>query len=79
MKAPRRGVSVSPVLWHDLSYLPLPGLTAHVQRVAPHDPGLAQRVLASCYIAPGQRRIAQGLQQVLSELDRERLSVPLAS
>ncbi|HLT31069.1 MAG TPA: hypothetical protein VK013_13595 [Myxococcaceae bacterium] len=72
-----RTLRFSPVLWHDLSYLPLPGLAAHVQNVARHDPRLAQRVLASCFIAPGQRRIGQALQVALSELDRERLAAPL--
>ncbi|HZF11209.1 MAG TPA: AAA family ATPase [Thermoanaerobaculia bacterium] len=49
----------SPVLYHDLSYLPYPFLGQHILLVAKRDPELAQRVLAACAIAPGQRTIGR--------------------
>ncbi|AHF05570.1 hypothetical protein MARPU_12035 [Marichromatium purpuratum 984] len=46
----------SPVLHHELSYLPLPALTAHILDTATRDPELARRALDACAVAPGQRR-----------------------
>ncbi|AUB84786.1 hypothetical protein THSYN_15045 [Candidatus Thiodictyon syntrophicum] len=49
-------LAASPVLHHELSYLPLPTLAAHIHDTAARDPALARRALAACAIAPGQRR-----------------------
>jgi GTPase SAR1 family protein len=49
-------LAASPVLHHELSYLPLPTLAAHIRATAARDPTLARRALAACAIAPGQRR-----------------------
>ena len=56
------------MLWHDLSYLPLPLLRAHVELAADTEPDLARRVLASCFIAPGQRSTGRALQKSLRSL-----------
>lgn len=61
----------SPVLFHDLSYLPLPGLRAHVELGALDAPELSRRVLASCFIAPGQRRTGRALQEALRRRDAQ--------
>jgi hypothetical protein len=45
----------SPVLHHELSYLPLPLLARHIVDTASRDPALARRALDACAIAPGQR------------------------
>jgi hypothetical protein len=58
-------LSWSPVLWHDLSYLPLPFLTAHVLDTARTDVETARRAVASCFIAPGQRGAGRVLQKRL--------------
>ncbi len=52
-------LDTSPVLWHELSYLPLPFLARHIEITAEHDPQLARRALAACEIAPGQRRLGR--------------------
>ncbi len=46
----------SPVLFHDLSYVPYPFLVRHIVLTAERDPALVRRVLEACAIAPGQRR-----------------------
>ncbi|MEM8934347.1 MAG: hypothetical protein AAGE94_24350, partial [Acidobacteriota bacterium] len=45
----------SPILWHELSYLPLPLLGRHIVSTAAHDPALARRAPVACAMAPGQR------------------------
>jgi len=57
----------SPVLFHDLSYLPLPCLRAHAELGAPGDPALSRRVLLGCFAAPGQRRTGLALQRLLRQ------------
>lgn len=52
-------LDTSPVLWHELSYLPLPFLGRHIEITAERDPELARRALAACEIAPGQRRVGR--------------------
>lgn len=49
----------SPVLHHNMSYLPHPFLARHVLVAAEANPALALRVLDACAIAPGQRAIGQ--------------------
>lgn len=61
-------LAYSPVLWHDLSYLPLPFLAAHVMHTARSDVETARRALASCFIAPGQRGIGRVLQRRLKSV-----------
>jgi hypothetical protein len=61
----RATLAWSPVLWHDLSYLPLPCLGAHVMLAARTDVDMARRAVASCFIAPGQRSIGRLLQRHL--------------
>jgi hypothetical protein len=58
----------TPVLWHDLSYLPLPFLAPHVMLAARDDVGTVRRVVASCFIAPGQRSIGRVLQKRLKSV-----------
>jgi hypothetical protein len=50
---------LTPVLHHDLSYVPHPFLLRHILLGADRSPELANRVLEACTIAPGQRRIGQ--------------------
>ena len=66
----------SPVLWHELSFLPLPFLGQYIETTAELDPLMARRMLDACGIAPGQQKIGrrtlerlQGkeLQQIASE------------
>lgn len=54
-----------PVLHHDLGYLPHPLLVRHVLRVAPAAPELVRRVLAACFISPGQRTAGRRLLRAL--------------
>ncbi len=54
-QSPARTLRYSPVLFHDLSYLPIAFLARHVVEAAETDPDLAGRVLDACAIAPGQR------------------------
>lgn len=49
-------LAASPILHHELSYLPLPTLAEHMRITAARDPALTRRALAACAIAPGQRR-----------------------
>lgn len=56
-------LSLSPMFHHELSFLPLPTLTAHIllefNRRDSRDAGLPMRAVAACRIAPGQRGIAR--------------------
>lgn len=49
----------SPLLWHDLSYLPLPFLRKHIVETAKHNPDLARLAIDRCRDVPGQRRIGR--------------------
>ena len=64
-------LAASPVLHHELSYLPLPTLTAHIRITAARDPALARRALAACAIAPGQRRVGR---RTLAQLRADELA-----
>jgi len=55
----RPTLHLTPVLYHELSYLPHPFLLKHILLCAERDPALVRRVLDACQIAPGQRRIAR--------------------
>lgn len=59
------------MLFHDLSYLPLPFLAADLVATAAEYPALVQRVLDACAIAPGQRGIAR---RALAELQARELA-----
>ncbi|MEF8771023.1 ATP-binding protein [Candidatus Accumulibacter contiguus] len=56
-RTPARALRYSPVLFHDLSYLPLPFLARHIVGAADADTDLVSRVLEACAIAPGQRKV----------------------
>ncbi|WP_295455452.1 hypothetical protein [uncultured Thiodictyon sp.] len=67
----------SPVLHHELSYLPLPFLARHILDTAALDSALARCAFDACAVAPGQRRagrraLAQLRAQELSDLARRR-------
>jgi Calcineurin-like phosphoesterase len=49
----------SPILYHEISYLPYPFLEKHLLLAALCDPFLVRRALDACMISPGQRAIAQ--------------------
>jgi hypothetical protein len=49
----------SPVLFHELSYLPYPWLERHMMKAAERDPKLVERVIDACAVAPGQRAIGR--------------------
>ncbi len=68
---PARTLRLTPVLFHDLSYLPHPFLARHIVEAADADPDLATRVLAACQIAPGQRRAGA---RALAELQARELA-----
>ncbi len=61
----------SPLLFHDLSYLPHPFLARHIVESADADPDLAARVLEACRIAPGQRQVGA---RALAELQARELA-----
>lgn len=48
----------SPILSHDLIYLPLPRLTSHIVAAAQYDPKLARQALEAAERSPGQKRVA---------------------
>lgn len=52
----QRTLRFTPVLYHDLSYLPHPLLAKHILVEAEQAPKLARCVLNACAVAPGQRR-----------------------
>lgn len=54
--SPRSTLRYSPLLFHDMSYLPYPFLAPHIILGAAKDPALARRAIDACAIAPGQRR-----------------------
>jgi energy-coupling factor transporter ATP-binding protein EcfA2 len=59
------------VLFHELSYLPLPFLAGDLVAAAAENPELVQRVLDACAIAPGQRGVAR---RALAELQARELA-----
>jgi hypothetical protein len=64
-------LSNAPVLFHELSYLPIPFLQSHILSNAESDPLLARRVLDACEIAPGQRKIGQRCRRELQARELE--------
>ncbi|MCG8458913.1 MAG: ATP-binding protein [Holophagales bacterium] len=54
-----QNLDTSPVLWHDLSFFPLPFLGRHIESTAETNPILARRALEACAIAPGQKKVGQ--------------------
>ncbi|WP_295436455.1 AAA family ATPase [uncultured Thiodictyon sp.] len=64
----------SPVLHHELSYVPLPTLTRHILDTAPRDQALARRALDACAIAPGQRRAGRRALALLRARELEDLA-----
>ncbi|WP_273703160.1 ATP-binding protein, partial [Candidatus Accumulibacter vicinus] len=69
-RSPARTLRHAPVLFHDLSYFPIPFLARHIVEAADSDPDLAGRVLEACAIAPGQRKIGA---RALAELQAREL------
>jgi len=63
----------SPVLYHELSYLPHPFLEGHILAEADSNPDLTQRVLDACSIAPGQRRTGLKVEAKLRARELKRL------
>lgn len=70
-RSPAHSLRYTPVLHHDLSYLPHPFLARHIVAAAEDDPALAARVLEACRIAPGQRKTGD---QALAELQARELA-----
>jgi hypothetical protein len=62
----RGSLRLAPVLWHELSYFPHPGLQGHIIDTAALDRPLAERALQAAAIAPGQRRAAERARRVLA-------------
>ncbi len=63
----------SPVLWHELSYLPLPFLGRHIEITAARDVRLTKQALAACDITPGQRQIGRGAMARIQNRELERI------
>lgn len=70
----RRTLHWSPVLYHELSYLPHPFLASHILAEADADPALTRRVLDACSIAPGQRRTGRKVEAKLRARELKRLA-----
>jgi hypothetical protein len=64
----------TPVLYHELSLLPLPFLEGHILAEADANSALARRVLDACSIAPGQRRIGRRAEAKLRAREMARLA-----
>jgi len=64
----------TPVLYHELSPLPLLFLEGHILAEADANPALARRVLDACSIAPGQRRIGRRAEARLRARELARLA-----
>ena len=70
----RSSLAWTPVLYHELSLLPLPLLESHILAEADANPELARRVLDACSIAPGQRRIGRRAEAQLRARELARLA-----
>ena len=70
----RSSLAWAPVLYHELSLLPLPFLEGHIVAEADANPALARRVLDACSIAPGQRRIGRRAEAKLRARELARLA-----
>ena len=70
----RSSLAWTPVLYHDLSLLPLPFLEGHILAEADANPALTRRVLDACSIAPGQRRIGRRAEAKLRARELARLA-----
>jgi hypothetical protein len=70
----RGSLAWTPVLYHELSQLPLPFLENHIVAEADVNPALARRVLDACSIAPGQRRIGRRAEAKLRARELARLA-----
>lgn len=68
------GLRYSPVLYHELSFLPIPFLKGHMLASADREPELVRRVLAACAIAPGQRRTGRIVEARLRAREMSRLA-----
>lgn len=56
-----RTLRLVPVLHHELSYLPLPFLAAHLQLAAHREDPLVREVLVACSVSPGQAHLLRAL------------------
>jgi hypothetical protein len=70
----RSSLAWTPVLYHELSLVPLPFLEGHILAEADAHPALARRVLDACSIAPGQRRIGRRAEAKLRARELARLA-----
>jgi len=68
-----RSLPWSPVLYHELSYVPHPFLEGHILVEADSNPVLTRRVLDACAIAPGQRRTGRKVEAKLRASELKRL------
>lgn len=68
---PERTLRFSPILFHDLSYLPHPFLAQHIVKAAAKAPELAKQVITAASIAPGQQDAAR---KALAELQAMELA-----
>lgn len=64
---------LAPILFHDLSRLPYPGLFRHLLLTLESDPELAERVREACQAVPGQRSITVRLLPYLQARQLESL------
>jgi len=67
-------LAASPVLWHELSYLPLPFLGRHIELTAERDPALAQRAIDACDRSPGQHGVGLRALARLQARELERIA-----
>jgi hypothetical protein len=70
----RSTLAWTPVLYHELSLLPIPFLEGHILAEADANPALASRVLDACSIALGQRRIGRRAEAKLRARELARLA-----
>jgi len=70
----RSSLAWTPVLYHELTLVPLPFLEGHILAEADADPALARRVLNACSITLGQRRIGRRAEAKLRARELTRLA-----
>jgi hypothetical protein len=62
-----------PVNWHDLSYIPMPGLRQQLLTEATRDPDMVRRTLEACQRSPSQREIGRVVLSILKVREWKRL------
>jgi hypothetical protein len=61
------------VLFHDLSYFPLPRLQSQILEAADSDPALVRNVLKACQRSPGQRKTGKRALAILKARELKRI------